>query len=245
MGAASAVTAVVAGAVLLLTGGVARPVDRFGSPSGGAGGSVGGAGTTGEVAPNPPARRTADDPGPAATVVQRGDGTFRPAGGGSDRSGTGRLLRYRVEVEQGIGQDPQDFASWVDRVLADPRGWAARGERSFRRVSGGDVDFVVRLASPDTVDQICGRHGLDTFNEVSCRGGQDVVINLRRWLLAVPSFDGDVPTYRHAVVNHEVGHFLGYDHEQCPGEGELMPVMGTPYYGLDGCRRNGWPYPDR
>lgn len=180
-----------------------------------------------------------------AAVVQRGDGSFEPARGGSDRAGAGDPLRYRVEVENGIGQEPDEFARWVDTILADPRGWTADGRRSFERVPTGSTDFVVRLASPDTVDSICGRYGLDTFGEVSCRAGKDVVINLRRWLLAVPGFDGDVAMYRHAVVNHEVGHFLGFKHRKCPGEGEPMPVMGTPYYGLDGCRPNGWPYPDR
>jgi hypothetical protein len=183
-------------------------------------------------------------PGSGATVTQHGDGTFQPAPGGSEPVGAGRLLRYRVEVENGVHQDPVEFARWVDRVLADQRGWTARGRWAFQRTGSGPIDFVVRLASPDTVDEICGKYGVKTDGEVSCRGAENVVINLRRWLLAIPSYNGDLTMYRHTVVNHEVGHFLGFEHLPCPGAGQPMPVMGTPYFGLHGCRPNGWPYPD-
>lgn len=202
------------------------PGGNDGGPGGGPGGADGG-------------------PGGAQEVVQRGTGSWQPAGGGSKLVGSGRKLRYRVEVEGGIDQDPAQFARWVDRILADPRGWSADGRWAFQRQAGGPSDFVVRLASPDTVDEVCGRYGLDTNGEVSCRGGEDVVINLRRWLLAIPAFDGDVDMYRHAVVNHEVGHFLGFQHDTCPGAGRAAPVMQTMYFGMDGCRPNGWPFPER
>lgn len=213
-----------------------------------AGGQVAGAAAPGGKPPQagspPPAAKPT--PSPKTRVVQRGEGTFRPARGGSERVGDGgKLLRYRVEVENGIDQDQNEFARLVDAVLADPRGWTGDGRRAFQRTATGPHDFVVRLASPDTVDEICGQYGLATNGEVSCRGAENVVINVRRWLLAIPSFNGNVAMYRHAVVNHEVGHFLGFGHEKCPGPGRPIPVMGTPFYGMDGCQPNGWPYPNK
>jgi hypothetical protein len=176
-------------------------------------------------------------------IPQSGEGTFRRAGGSAPRVGTGKVLRYRVEVERGIDEDPAKFAEWVDQILADPGGWTARGRWAFQRPRAGSVDFVVRLATPDTVDKICGSYGLDTGGEVSCRGGPNVIINLKRWELAIPSYNGDTYTYRHLVVNHEVGHFLGHKHETCPGKGKPAPVMQTQIYGMNGCVPNGWPYP--
>jgi hypothetical protein len=149
-----------------------------------------------------------------------------------------------VESENGSGEDAAAFAAEVDKTLADGRGWTSKGEWAFRRVSSGRVDFVVRLATPDTVDKICGAAGLTTGGFTSCRTGQFVVVNLARWELAVPDYQGNVALYRQYVVNHEVGHRLGHGHELCPGPGKLAPIMQQQTYGLNGCVANGWPFVD-
>lgn len=107
------------------------------------------------------------------------------------------------------------------------------------------ADFVIRLATPGTVDRICGRAGLDTRGQVSCQAGSNVMINLRRWQLAIPAYDGHVRDYQHLVVNHEVGHFLGHGHASCPAKGAPAPAMMPQYFGLNGCRPNPWPFPDQ
>ncbi|MFD6999867.1 DUF3152 domain-containing protein [Streptomyces mirabilis] len=172
-----------------------------------------------------------------------GPGTFTTAGGGSGTVGRGsRLLRYEVVVEDGLKQSAADVAKQVEGILADPRGWTADGESAFRRVTGGTPDFVVRLATPGTVDKICGRFGLDTGGEVNCSVGKDVVVNLRRWLPATPVYARDVAAYRALIINHEVGHFLGHSHVTCPGAGKPAPVMMQQIKGMHGCVPNVWPY---
>ena len=58
--------------------------------------------------------------------------------------------------------------------------------------------------------------GVGTGGYTSCRYGERAVINLARWATAVPHYDGDIATYRHYVVNHEVGHALGNGHVRLP-----------------------------
>jgi hypothetical protein len=185
-------------------------------------------------------------PSPSATVPpqvpRRGAGTFAVAAGQTNRVGRGQLLSYRVETENGSRVDVNRFAAEVDATLGDTRGWTADGRWSFRRISTGRPDFVVRLATPDTVDKICGAAGLQTGGYVSCRTGPFVMINLARWELAVPDYKGDVNLYRRYVVNHEVGHRLGHRHELCPGKGRIAPIMMQQTYGLNGCVPNGWPF---
>ncbi|MEV5645793.1 DUF3152 domain-containing protein [Streptomyces flaveolus] len=177
------------------------------------------------------------------SIPSSGPGTFTTAGGGGDRAGgNGRTLTYVVQVEDGIGVSARDVAAEVERILADDRGWTADGEVGFRRVSGGASDFRVRLATAGTVDDICGRYGLDTGGEVNCNVGQDVMVNLKRWLLATQYYADDVTSYRALIVNHEVGHFLGHGHEGCPGPGRPAPVMMQQIKGLHGCTTNVWPY---
>lgn len=177
------------------------------------------------------------------SIPSSGPGTFATADGGGDRvGGSARTLTYVVQVEDGIGIPARDVAAEVERVLADERGWTADGKVGFRRVADGSSDFRVRLATAGTVDDICGRYGLDTGGEVNCNVGQDVMVNLKRWLLATRYYADDVTSYRALIINHEVGHFLGHGHEGCPGAGRPAPVMMQQIKGLHGCRTNVWPY---
>ena len=151
-------------------------------------------------------------------------------------------MSYRVEVETGTGESAATFAAAVDATLADPASWTGKGGWSLQRVTANDVDLVIRLATPATVDKVCEAAGLDTGGYVSCRTGQFVMINLDRWLGAVPEYGGDVALYRHYVINHEVGHALGFGHQACPVRGGPAPVMQQQTYGLNGCLPNAWPY---
>ena len=178
--------------------------------------------------------------------VERGKGDVSVVDGASEVMGTGPLRRVAIEVEIGIEVDAQAFAAAVEDTLSDPRSWGAEGRMSFQRVgraavAAGDYDFKVSLISPGSMETYCP--GVGTGGYTSCRYGERAVINLARWATAVPHYDGDIATYRHYVVNHEVGHVLGNGHVDCPGRGRPAPVMMQQTLGLDGCTKNAWPYP--
>jgi len=167
---------------------------------------------------------------------------FSVAPGTGTTVGQGELWTYTVEVEVGIPVDPVDLAALVDSVLADPRGWTAAGDVRLQRV-GGDEEpsFRVRLATPATTDAHCAP--LDTYGELSCRNGADVMLNLRRWVEGAAPSEMGLAEYRKYMVSHEVGHALGRDHAECPAPGQIAPVMLQQTLGLDGCRPNPWPFP--
>ncbi len=80
----------------------------------------------------------------------------------------------------------------------------------------------------------------------SCRVGRYVVINQTRWQHASPAWNAagrSLRDYRHMVVNHETGHWLGLGHAGCPGAGKPAPVMMQQSKGRDGCTFN--PFPTR
>jgi hypothetical protein len=196
-----------------------------------------------EIAPEPAEPAAASKP--AFSPPARGNGRFTVAGGSGRRIGhAGRLVRYQTMVEDGAGVTADAFAAAVEATLADPRSWTAAGRWSFERVPGGPTDLFIHLATAGTTNVECARRGVQTRGEVSCRGGNDVFINLKRWLLAVPWYADAREDYRRMVVNHEVGHFLGHGHVLCPQRGSLAPVMQRQTLDLAGCRRNPWPYPD-
>ncbi|MFD1945273.1 DUF3152 domain-containing protein [Nocardioides aestuarii] len=149
-----------------------------------------------------------------------------------------RTATYRIETRGHITARMKVFRRQVAETFADPRGWRSAGV-AFRRVSQGG-DFSVVLAEASEVPRfssVCSA-------QWSCRVGRYVIINQTRWKHASPSWNSagqPLRGYRHMVVNHETGHWLGHAHRGCTGRGDLAPVMQQQSKGLDGCRHNPWP----
>lgn len=148
-----------------------------------------------------------------------------------------RPVRYRIAVEDGLEAHADEFAVTVQRVLADPSGWAAAG-RPLELVSEGE-DFTVLLATPDTTDDLCAP--LTTAGVYSCGRNRRAAINLDRWTEGAASWAGDLEGYRTYVVNHEVGHLLSQPHRKCPEPGAPAPVMVQQTISLFGCARANHP----
>lgn len=112
-----------------------------------------------------------------------------------------------------------------------------------------------------TIRQFCG---FDIELEGSCfnPGVERVFVNEPRWVRGAVAFNGDIGSYRQYLVNHEVGHAVGYAaHEGCTTDGGLAPIMMQQTYGTanddisrldpdgivpaDGkvCSYNPWPFP--
>ncbi|MEU7026872.1 DUF3152 domain-containing protein [Streptomyces sp. NPDC046275] len=180
-----------------------------------------------------------------------GSGKFDAVPGFDKAPGKGRRIRYRIDVEQGLGLDGALFAQAVQKTLNDPRSWAGRGEMTFERISSGDPDFVITLASPGTTGDWCRKSGLDTtVDNVSCDSAstERVMINAFRWAQGSETFGPQaMHAYRQMLINHEVGHRLGHNHVSCRTPGALAPVMQqqTKSLDIDGvkCRPNPWVHP--
>ncbi|WP_335939415.1 DUF3152 domain-containing protein [Streptomyces sp. PTD5-9] len=180
-----------------------------------------------------------------------GSGKFETVPGAAKAPGRGHKYRYRIDVEQGLGLDVELFARAVQETLNDDRSWAHGGAMTFERISSGDPDFVVTLASPGTTGDWCRKSGLDTTEDnVSCDSAatERVMINAYRWAQGSSTFGPDkLFAYRQMLINHEVGHRLGHNHVSCGTPGALAPVMQqqTKSLNVDGikCRPNAWVHP--
>jgi hypothetical protein len=170
----------------------------------------------------------------------RGSRAFSPVAGEVPAPGNGVVTRVRVEVEGGLDVDADVFAAFVLETLNDPRSWSHDGERTFSRTAG-EADVTVTLASPATTIALC--RPFDTGGILSCGQPGRAVLTMYRWVQGVVFFGADMTLYRQYVLNHEVGHVLGRDHQPCRRRGALAPVMHQQTKGLGGCRPNAWPYP--
>ncbi len=177
-----------------------------------------------------------------AFVAPASSGQFVTATSEGQVAGRGPLQTYRVEVETTLDFDVAEFAEIVDRTLRSPRSWIGDGSISLQRVASG-ANLRIVLATPDTTDRLCAP--LRTNNYFSCRSGDDVVINASRWANATTAWQSSIDDYRAYVINHEVGHFLGYGHVGCPKAGALAPVMMQQTKSIGACSPNSWVYPGR
>lgn len=154
------------------------------------------------------------------------------------RVGVRRTVTYHVETRGRIRADVRAFRRLAQETYDDARGWRGAGVQ-FRPVRRGG-QFTLVLAAAGAVPTFSS--GCSSM--WSCRVGRYVIINQERWLRASPAWNRgglDRRDYRHMVVNHETGHWLGQGHRGCPRAGAPAPVMMQQSKGRDGCRFNPWP----
>jgi hypothetical protein len=151
-----------------------------------------------------------------------------------------RVVRYHVETRGKITTSLKKFKKQAQQTYEDPRGWRGAGIE-FAPVARGGA-FTLVLAQASRVPSFSSQCSVMW----SCRVGRYVIINQERWKHASPAWNAAhlaLRDYRHMVVNHETGHWLGLHHAACPGPGRLAPVMMQQSKGLGGCRFN--PFPTR
>ena len=211
---------------------------------------------------------------PGGAFAERGSGNYTTVGSPGAKAGEGAKSKYTyvVEIEDTIdpaGMGGADaFAAMVDATLTNPKSWTADKAISFQHVKESDLpagtepDLRIQLSSTETTHDVCGF----TYRlETSCFMpiGNRVVLNDSRWVRGAQPFNGDLGGYRQYVINHEVGHGIGYAaHQACHENGALAPVMmqqtlsvinrelheinPNENYGREDatCLPNPWPYPN-
>ena len=190
------------------------------------------------AAPDPAPTTSATTPPAQPPIPASASGRLAVVPGEVVAAGPGTPLSYRLEVEAGLPLDGSAIAAQVHRILTDRRGWQPIEHVAFARTAG-PAGFRLIIASPALVDRLC--YPLDTVGQLSCRNGDKVILNARRWATAVPWYAGRMDDYRAYLVNHEVGHRLGHGHQTCPAPGAPAPVMLQQSKSLYGCRANPWP----
>lgn len=150
-----------------------------------------------------------------------------------------KTVKYQITTKGTMTTSVPRFRKDVKNILNDPRGWRSSGI-AFKEVkSGGNMTIVLANANQVT------SYSNQCSSQWSCRVGGHVIINQERWKHATPTWQKAQGTtragYRHMVINHETGHWLGWGHHRCTGKGNKAPLMMQQSKGFRGCTANPWP----
>ena len=148
-------------------------------------------------------------------------------------------INFSLKIDSTLGLKVDCIGNLITSILNDTRGWVKVTEKEFQLVEDKEKEFEFIFASPEKTDELC--YPLETNGIYSCRNEDQIIINFFRWINGAIDFGSDLETYRLYLINHEVGHILGWGHVGCPKEGALAPVMMQQRKSTMGCRPYGWP----
>ena len=148
-------------------------------------------------------------------------------------------INFSLKIDSTLGLKVDCIGNLITSILNDTRGWVKVTEKEFQLVEDIEKEFEFIFASPEKTDELC--YPLETNGIYSCRNEDQIIINFFRWVNGAIDFGSDLETYRLYLINHEVGHILGWGHVGCPKEGALAPVMMQQSKSTMGCRPYGWP----
>jgi len=142
-----------------------------------------------------------------------------------------RTLSYCLMTDSGNATAAESLQAAT--VLNDPKGWALGGRLKFIAVKSG-CNFTIRLVSASNMaalDPACAR-------QTTCNVGNQIEINASSWATAPAGWSGGLAAYDNELINHETGHWLGFTHASCTGQGSPAPILQAPTLVLGGCSPN-------
>jgi hypothetical protein len=130
----------------------------------------------------------------------------------------------------------------IDQILSDPRGWAGLGYSFINADVDVGVDVIVFKKSKREMDKRFPRPEMRGMSvAVLHTTPMEIWINGHNWNNIPLEFTGSLNEYRAYVVQHEMGHILGYSHQTPTDPKGKCPVMYQQTRGTRGiCIHNPW-----
>jgi len=144
-----------------------------------------------------------------------------------------KTLRYKISIESDIKRSLKNFKKDIHNILSNPKSWKVNFVQNDT-----NFDLEITLASAKNIKTYCGFSGLSCADPTNNK----VWINNSRWTNGAKPSKLSLKNYRIYLINHEVGHLLGFGHA-VPKKNRRVPVMNQHTLGLKGGNPWMWPLP--
>ncbi len=178
------------------------------------------------------------------------------------------FISYSIAVAKNIDFAAEEFKNIVQYILQHNKGWKSYGydfeycenskESKTLKNSKNETPkkhVHITLCNPEDVKKACGTSTLSCYDPSTDK----IYINYRNWNGGSKS-DLSTADYRIYVINHEMGHALGFEHTKCPAlvdaakycslasnlgtnSASIMQQMSKGPEHIAPCKSNMWPLP--
>ena len=142
-----------------------------------------------------------------------------------------KTLRYKVLIDKDVKRSLKNFKNQISKILTDKRSWKIKFIEDDI-----NYDFEIILTPARKIQKICDFKGLSCTDMAINK----IYINNYRWIKGSKLSKLSLRDYRIYLINHEVGHILGFGHIT-PIKGRKVPVMNQNTLGLKGGLPWMWP----
>jgi hypothetical protein len=152
--------------------------------------------------------------------------------------GQAQLRSYTYCTQVGTAADGPYLTEQARQTLSSATGWSLGGALQFVRGSN-NCDLVIHLVKPEAMAAI----NPACANQASCQAGADIAISSVAWAQPPGAWTNGLEAYRSEVINHEVGHWLGFDHASCTTKNAPAHILAQPTVTIPGCSPNWYAVP--
>lgn len=113
----------------------------------------------------------------------------------------------------------EHFTNIVNKVLIEPRGWKQYGYEFIFSSKNNDI-LTIELSSLKKILDKCKTKDLSCY----VHNEKNIYINFNNWIGGSNS-KLSINKYRYYVINHEVGHYLGFRHPSFNNNSQCDPDL--------------------
>jgi len=142
-----------------------------------------------------------------------------------------KILRYKVSIDSNIKRSLKNFKKDIHYILSHKKSWKINFIQDDLK-----FDFEITLTSANKIKKAC------KFTGLSCAdtSHKKIYINNFRWIKGAKLSELSLKNYRIYLINHEVGHILGFSHAK-PIRNQKVPVMNQHTLGIYPGKPYMWP----